>query len=213
MNNVNLDSYGYLLSCPVEMADNVKATMKDGNAKINWNKFNVGDAFYTEDTYRCVTADHPMKRIVFITEEEYHEKFNMSIHEKRKQKENEIFNDFDIVYVTKAALKFGRIRVAILEYIDEEGFAHCILRSGKSKRYKNGEWFRSLEEAENAVKEIKNKKIKKLEMLTKSYDYEWKCLEKVNIVSETKYDIMDLCETIHNRTAKLIREYNNLGRK
>ena len=74
MKNKNLDSYGYLLNCPNEMLGYVNKMMNDKQAPINWNKFNVGDYFYTEKyAYKCMIADHPMKRIVFVTEEEYKE--------------------------------------------------------------------------------------------------------------------------------------------
>lgn len=54
------------------MLVDVNKTMKDKQTTINWNNFKVGDAFYAfyaENTYRCVMADHVMKRIVFTTEE------------------------------------------------------------------------------------------------------------------------------------------------
>lgn len=72
MENKNLDSYGYLLNCPNEMLGYVNKIMNDKQAPINWNKFNIGDYFYTEKyAYKCVIADHPMKRIVFVTKDEY----------------------------------------------------------------------------------------------------------------------------------------------
>lgn len=71
MENKNLNSYGYLLNCPEEMFNDVNEIIKDKQTTINWNNFNVGDAFYAENTYRCVMADHVMKRIIFTTEEEY----------------------------------------------------------------------------------------------------------------------------------------------
>ena len=74
MENKNLKCYGYLLNCPDDMLGDVTKTMNDKQTTINWNNFNVGDAFYTEkDTYKCVIADHSIKRIVFVTEEEYKE--------------------------------------------------------------------------------------------------------------------------------------------
>jgi hypothetical protein len=72
MENKNLDSYGYLLNCPNEMLGYVNKIMNDKQAPINWNKFNICDYFYTEKyAYKCVIADHPMKRIVFVTKDEY----------------------------------------------------------------------------------------------------------------------------------------------
>lgn len=83
MKNIFLNSYGYLLSCPEEMIKYVQQEMRDDNAYINWNNFNVNDVFHTEDNiYKCIVADHPMKRIVFVTEDEYNNSCNIKYHEK-----------------------------------------------------------------------------------------------------------------------------------
>jgi len=101
MENKNLDSYGYLLNCPDEMLGDVNKTMNDKRAIINWNNFNVGDAFYTENIYRCVMVDHVMKRIVFVTEEEYKNEFelryNNNKHKKpdMREKIREYINELD----------------------------------------------------------------------------------------------------------------------
>ena len=86
MENKNLDSYGYLLNCPDEMLDDVNKTMNDKRAIINWNNFNVGDAFYTENIYRCVMVDHLMKIIMFVTEEEYKNGFELRYNKKKYKK-------------------------------------------------------------------------------------------------------------------------------
>jgi hypothetical protein len=86
MENKNLDSYGYLLNCPDEMLGNVNKTMNDKRAIINWNNFNVGDAFYTENIYRCVMVDHEMKRIMFVTEEEYKNEFELKYNNNKYKK-------------------------------------------------------------------------------------------------------------------------------
>lgn len=86
MENKNLDSYGYLLNCPDEMLGNVNKTMNDKRAIINWNNFNVGDAFYTENIYRCVMVDHVMKRIMFVTEEEYKNEFELKYNNNKYKK-------------------------------------------------------------------------------------------------------------------------------
>lgn len=86
MENKNLDSYGYLLNCPNEMLGNVNKTMNDKRAIIKWNNFNVGDAFYTENIYRCVMVDHVMKRIMFVTEEEYKNEFELKYNSKKYKK-------------------------------------------------------------------------------------------------------------------------------
>lgn len=86
MENKNLDSYGYLLNCPDEMLGNVNKTMNDKRAIINWNNFNVGDAFYTENIYRCVMVDHVMKRIMFVTEEEYKNEFELRYNNNKYKK-------------------------------------------------------------------------------------------------------------------------------
>ena len=102
MENKNLDSYGYLLNCPYEMLGDVNNTMNDKRDTINWNNFNVGDAFYTENIYRCVMVDHVMKRIVFVTEEEYKNEFelryNNNKHKKpdMREKIREYINELDI---------------------------------------------------------------------------------------------------------------------
>lgn len=88
MENKNLDSYGYLLNCPDEMLGNVNKTMNDKRAIINWNNFNVGDAFYTENIYRCVMVDHVMKRIMFVTEEEYKNEFELKYNSKKYKKQD-----------------------------------------------------------------------------------------------------------------------------
>lgn len=86
MENKNSDSYGYLLNCPDEMLDDVNKTMNDTHDIINWNNFNVGDAFYTENTYRCVMVDHVMKRIMFVTEEEYKNKLELRYNNNKYEK-------------------------------------------------------------------------------------------------------------------------------
>lgn len=88
MENKNLDSYGYLLNCPDEMLGNVNKTMNDKRAIINWNNFNVGDAFYTENIYRCVMVDHVIKRIMFVTEEEYKNEFELKYNNNKYKKPN-----------------------------------------------------------------------------------------------------------------------------
>lgn len=82
MENKNLNCYGYLLNCPNEMLGNVNKTMNDKRAIINWNNFNVGDAFYTENIYRCAMVDHVMKRIMFVTEEEYKNELELKHNDK-----------------------------------------------------------------------------------------------------------------------------------
>lgn len=86
MENKNLDSYGYLLNCPDEMLGDVNKTMNDKRAIINWNNFNVGDAFYTENIYRCAMVDHVMKRITFVTEEEYKNEFELRYNNNKHKK-------------------------------------------------------------------------------------------------------------------------------
>lgn len=86
MENKNLDSYGYLLNCPNEMLGDVNKTMNDKRAIINWNNFNVGDAFYTENIYRCVMVDHVMKRIIFVTEEKYKNEFELRYNNNKHKK-------------------------------------------------------------------------------------------------------------------------------
>ena len=86
MENKNLNSYGYLLNCPDEMLGDVNKTMNDKRAIINWNNFNVGDAFYTENIYRCVMVDHVMKRIMFVTEEEYKNEFELRYNNNKYKK-------------------------------------------------------------------------------------------------------------------------------
>lgn len=86
MENKNLDSYGYLLNCPDEMLGDVNKTMNDKRAIINWNNFNVGDAFYTENIYRCAMVDHVMKRIMFVTEEEYKNEFELRYNNNKHKK-------------------------------------------------------------------------------------------------------------------------------
>lgn len=86
MENKNLDSYGYLLNCPDEMLGDVNKTMNDKRAIINWNNFNVGDAFYTENIYRCVMVDHVMKRIMFVTEEKYKNEFELKYNNNKYKK-------------------------------------------------------------------------------------------------------------------------------
>lgn len=77
MKNIFLNSYGYLLICPDEMIKYVQQKMRDDNAYINWNNFNANDVFCTEEnTFKCVIADHPMRRIMFVTEDEYNNSFN-----------------------------------------------------------------------------------------------------------------------------------------
>lgn len=82
MENKNLDSYGYLLNCPDEMLSDVNKTMNDKRTIINWNNFNVGDAFYAENIYRCAMVDHVMKRIMFVTEEEYKNELELKHNDK-----------------------------------------------------------------------------------------------------------------------------------
>lgn len=88
MENKNLNSYGYLLNCPEEMFNDVNEITKDKQTTINWNNFNVGDAFYAQCIYRCSAVDHENKIIKFIPEEEY-----KSLFESEKEKNK--FKDFD----------------------------------------------------------------------------------------------------------------------
>mgnify|MGYP002606375502 CR=1 FL=1 len=86
MENKNLNCYGYLLNCPEEMLVDINETMKDKQTTINWNNFKVGDAFYAENTYRCVMVDHVMKRIMFVTEEEYKNEFELRYNNNKYKK-------------------------------------------------------------------------------------------------------------------------------
>lgn len=86
MENKNLNCYGYLLNCPEEMLVDINETMKDKQTTINWNNFKVGDAFYAENTYICVMVDHVMKRIVFTTEEEYKNEFELRYNNNKYKK-------------------------------------------------------------------------------------------------------------------------------
>ena len=113
---------------------------------------------------------------------------NLSLHEKRKQIESDVFDGMNLIYITRLALKIGKIRVAILESVDDDGTAHCILKDGKQAEYKKGEWTSSLEEAEKVVE----RRISELEALNKVSGY----LKSRNVVAETRYDIMQLCSAI-----------------
>lgn len=109
MENKNLKCYGYLLNCPNEMLGNVNKTMNDKQTTINWNNFKVGDAFYTENTYRCVMVDHVLKRIMFVTEEEYKNEFGLKHNDK-------LVDEFKINYrISKNA-----IENMMLAYIDHK---------------------------------------------------------------------------------------------
>lgn len=113
---------------------------------------------------------------------------NLSPHEERKQIESDVFDGMNLIYITRLALKIGKIRVAVLESVDDDGTAHCILKDGKQAEYKKGEWTSSLEEAEKEVE----RRISELEALNKVSGY----LKSRNVVAETKYDIMQLSSAI-----------------
>ena len=54
--------------------------MKDKTVHINWDKFDIGDIFYShyDDivvAYKCVMVDHSSKIIAFVSEKEYYEAF------------------------------------------------------------------------------------------------------------------------------------------
>lgn len=109
MENKNLNCYGYLLNCPEEMLIDVNETIKDKQTTINWNNFKVGDAFYAENTYRCIMADHVMKRIVFTTEEEYKNELELKHNDK-------LINELETNYrISKNA-----IENMMLAYIDHK---------------------------------------------------------------------------------------------
>ena len=113
---------------------------------------------------------------------------NLGPHEERKQIESDVFDGMNLIYITRLALKIGKIRVAILESVDDDGTAHCILKDGKQAEYKKGEWTSSVEEAEKVVE----RRISELEALNKASGY----LKSHKVVAETKYDIMQLCSAI-----------------
>ena len=113
---------------------------------------------------------------------------SLSPHEERKQIESDVFDGMNLIYITRLALKIGKIRVAVLESVADDGTAHCILKDGKQAEYKKGEWTSSLEEAEKVVEQ----RISELEALNKKSGY----LKSHNVVSETKYDIIQLCSEI-----------------
>ena len=76
---------------------------------------------------------------------------NLGPHEERKQIESDVFDGMNLIYITRLALKIGKIRVAVLESVDDDGTAHCILKDGKQAEYKKGEWSSSLEDAEKGT--------------------------------------------------------------
>ena len=113
---------------------------------------------------------------------------SLSPHEERKQLESDVFDGMNLIYITRLALKIGEIRIAVLESVDADGTAHCILKDGKQAEYKKGEWTSSVEEAEKVVE----RRISELEALNKASGY----LKSHKVVAETKYDIMQLCSAI-----------------
>ena len=75
-----IDSYDYKLSCPKQMIKFVQENMKDKTVHINWDKFDIGDIFYSHDddivvAYKCVMVDHSSKIIAFVSEKEYYDAF------------------------------------------------------------------------------------------------------------------------------------------
>lgn len=113
MENKNLDSYGYLLNCPDEMLGDVNKTMNDKRAIINWNNFNVGDAFYTENIYRCVMVDHVMKRIMFVTEEEYKNEFELRYNNNKYKKPD--MREKIKEYISELETEIGRCEQCIID--------------------------------------------------------------------------------------------------
>lgn len=58
----------------------------------------------------------------------------------------------EFVYVIKAVLKYGEIRLMPVKYIDEEhGDAYCYNANADVIKYYPGEWYKTREEAANAV--------------------------------------------------------------
>lgn len=146
MENKNLDSYGYLLNCPDEMLGDVNKTMNDKRAIINWNNFNVGDAFYTENIYRCVMVDHEMKRIMFVTEEEYKNEFELKYNNNKYKKPD--------------------MREKIREYINELGTEIDRLESDLEKQMTGNVeacQVTATESRLNAIIEVKNDLLGRLE--------------------------------------------------
>ena len=144
MENKNLDSYGYLLNCPDEMLGNVNKTMNDKRAIIKWNNFNVGDVFYTENIYRCVMVDHVMKRIMFVTEEEYKNEFELKYNSKKYKKPD--MREKVKEYIGELDTEIKRLEVQLEEHMDDEA---CIVTGIESRL--------------NAIIEVKNDLLGRLE--------------------------------------------------
>ena len=121
---------------------------------------------------------------------------NLGPHEERKQIESDVFDGMNLIYITRLALKIGKIRVAVLESVDDDGTAHCILKDGKQAEYKKGEWSSSLEDAEKVVEEQRIGRLAKKQTELKALNEEIDYLKSINVASETKYDIMQLCSAI-----------------
>lgn len=76
------------------------------------------------------------------------------------------------VYITKLALKTGRIYTALVKNINNDGEASCILANGATRTYKKGDWHLSLEEALKKVEEDKEKRIARCSDRIRSYESE-----------------------------------------
>ncbi len=67
---------GYDLFITKEMAKDLKETLKDKTVTINWENYNLGDKYYSdngENVYVCWSADHIFKILKFTTEKEYND--------------------------------------------------------------------------------------------------------------------------------------------
>lgn len=68
----------------------------------------------------------------------------------------------EYVYITKAALKLGKIRVILADHINEEtGNAYYSLDGVKMLKYHPGEWHRTKEDALATVEKMRIEQIEK----------------------------------------------------
>ena len=64
-----MKSYGYEVQGNADALRDVAKIMKDGKSRINWNNFNTGDFYWTENGDRYKTEiDHGTKKVTLIEE-------------------------------------------------------------------------------------------------------------------------------------------------
>ena len=92
--------------------------------------------------------------------------------ERRELLKNEIdCPAASVIYITKSALKTGKILAASVKHMDKNGYVYCFLDNSTPALYKPGEWYYTPEDALAAVDHEKELEIERLKTMKISVDH------------------------------------------